>query len=66
MTNEYLNHYIEQANNLGSGTTFQGISDEEIANRLKEQRISPKEINEALSQSEIKSEITKREGYERL
>lgn len=36
----------------------QGISDEEITNKLREQRISPKEINDALSQSKIKSAVT--------
>jgi len=32
----------------------QGIPDNQIANKLQEQRVSPKEINDALNQSKIK------------
>ena len=36
----------------------QGISDEEITTRLQEQRVSPKEIHDALNQSKIKSAVS--------
>ena len=34
-----------------------GISEEEIVAKLQEQRISPKQINDALSQSKIKEAV---------
>lgn len=40
----------------------QGIPTNQIIQNLRQQGISPKEINEALSQSEIKSEITNNQG----
>ena len=42
----------------------QGISDEEIANKLQEQRVSPKEINDAMNQSKIKNAVSDTEGMQ--
>jgi len=39
----------------------QGISDEEITTTLKEQRISPRDIHDALSQAKIKSAVSNEE-----
>lgn len=39
----------------------QGISDEEITTTLKEQRVSPKDIHDALSQAKIKSAVSNEE-----
>jgi len=41
----------------------QGIQTNQIIQNLKEEGISPKEINEALSQSEIKSEINQQNAF---
>ena len=41
----------------------QGFTTGQIIQNLKEQGISPKEINEALSQSEIKSEVNKTQNF---
>ena len=41
----------------------QGISDEDIINSLQEQGISPRQINDALSQSEIKNAVSEEEFY---
>jgi len=38
-----------------------GMSEEEIINKLKEQRVSPREITDALSQSQIKNAISNEE-----
>ena len=42
----------------------QGISDEEIVVKLQEQRISPKEINDAMNQAKIKSAIVDTENMQ--
>jgi len=42
----------------------QGMPDEEIASKLQEQRISPKEINDAMSQSKIKSAVSDNEDMQ--
>jgi len=36
----------------------EGVADEEIVNRLQQQGITPKQINDALSQTQIKSAVT--------
>ena len=41
-----------------------GLSESEIINNLQQQRITPKEINDALSQAQIKSAITRTDYYE--
>ncbi len=41
-----------------------GFSESEIINNLQQQRISPKEINDALSQVQIKSAIDKSDYYD--
>ncbi len=41
----------------------QGYSDPQIIDTLREMGISPKEINDSLSQSKIKSELTQPPGY---
>ncbi len=50
---------LEQITNMRN----QGFTTGQIIQNLKEQRISPKEINEALSQSEIKSEVNKTQNF---
>ena len=40
----------------------QGTSEQEIINRLQEKGVSPKEVNDALSQAQIKSAVS--EGVE--
>lgn len=42
----------------------QGISDEEIASKLQEQKVSPKEINDAMNQSKIKNAVSDIEGMQ--
>jgi len=42
----------------------QGIPDNQIANKLQEQRVSPKEINDALNQSKIKNAVSDTEGMQ--
>ena len=39
----------------------EGVDDTKIVNRLQEQGISPKEINDAISQSQIKSAVSNEE-----
>ena len=42
----------------------QGMPDEEIASKLQEQRISPKEITDAMNQSKIKSAVSDTEDMQ--
>ena len=42
----------------------QGLPDDEIATKLQEQKISPKEINDAMDQSKIKNAVSDTEGMQ--
>ena len=42
----------------------QGIPDEEIVTKLQEQRVSPKEINDAMNQAKIKNAVSDTEGIQ--